>query len=280
MWKTAISALAVVAISACGGGGGSGSTPTTPSPSLATLSITPATDLIKIKGTETFTATGSFSDGTSRAVEATWGSDNTAVATVSGGRVTGVAPGQATIFADYQGQRATRLLRVVPDYHGRWSGDHRQTACVEEGDWKGVCKEFFPADSLYALTLAVTQTRDTVSSTVDFGDGVMGPVQGSIRMSGHLVLEGTFTVTSEGVPLEVTMSRWETLTTDNERMSGSLAATFRASGLQGSIRLECELRIVAKTSATPLLAGGSGGDSALRQHLSAALRAVRARNGR
>ena len=130
---------------ACGGkGGGSPTAPSAPTPTITGLSITPATDLIKIKASESFTATATFSDGSSRPVPATWGTDTPGVATIdSSGRATGVASGQATIFADYPGaQRATRLLRVVPDYHGRWRGDWSVTACAEEGDWRGVCREF------------------------------------------------------------------------------------------------------------------------------------------
>lgn len=275
MWKAVMSVLAMIALSACGGGGGG--TPTTPSSALASLSLVPATDLIKIKGTETFTANGSFSDGTTRSVEATWGSDNTAVATVSAGRATGVAAGQATIFADYQGQRATRLLRVVPDYHGRWSGDHRQTGCADEGDWKGACADF-PNGDLYMLVLALTQTRDALTGTADFGEPG-GAVRGSIRMSGHLGLEGSQVITDEGLTLELTLANWETLTTDNERMTGRFGLIFRATGLTGSLRLDCELRIMSKTSATPLVGADRQGDNALRQHLLAALRAARARKG-
>src|SRR5262245_11193238 len=83
-----------------------------PSPTPTGLSIATATDVMKIKGTETVTASGTYSDGSTRPVQATWGTDNAAVATMdSSGRAGGVASGQATIFAESQGLRATRLLR-------------------------------------------------------------------------------------------------------------------------------------------------------------------------
>jgi hypothetical protein len=244
---------------ACGGkGGGSPTAPSAPTPTITGLSITPATDLIKIKASESFTATATFSDGSSRPVQATWGTDTPGVATIdSSGRATGVASGQATIFADYPGaQRATRLLRVVPDYHGRWRGDWSVTACAEEGDWRGVCQEF-TIGSLWLLNLTVTQTRDTVTGTTDFGEDLPGPVTGTIRMSGHLEVSATYTVTFEGIPVEITVSNWETITTDNERMTGRLRMGMRATGVQGSFRTDGELRIVTKTSATPLITAPS-----------------------
>lgn len=244
---------------ACGGGGGSPTAPPS-TPTLTGLSITPATDLVRIKANETFAANATFSDGSSRTVQSTWGSDAPGVATIeSGGRVTGVASGQATIFADYQGQHATRLLRVLPDYQGRWQGDWSMSGCGDEGDWRGACGEL-ALGSLWAIALEATQNRDAVNGTVDFGDNQPGQVAGTIRMSGHLVLSGTYTIVQDGLPFEFAVSDWETLTTDNDRMTGRFRLTMRVAGLQGSLRLDGELRVVAKTSAMSLV--GARGDAA------------------
>jgi hypothetical protein len=222
--------------------------PIRPSPPLTGLSITPDTNLIKIKGTETFSVTGTYSDGSTQSVNATWGSDNGAVATMdSSGRAGGVTSGQATIFADAQGQRATRLLRVVPDYHGRWQGDWTAAGCSDDGDWRGACAEF-PSGSLWALWLDFTQTRDTISGRTDFGDGLAVAVAGTIMMNGPVVLNGTSSIVIEGLPMEATVSDWETITTDNERMTGRFRFTIRAAGVQGSLGLQGEARIVTKTS--------------------------------
>jgi hypothetical protein len=256
--KTRIAAIvfALAAAVGCGEDGGPGA----PSPTPTGLSITPETPLIKIKGTETFSATGTFSDGSKRSVQATWGTDNAAVATIdSSGRASGVSSGQATIFADAQGQRATRLLRVLPDYHGRWQGDWMTTACGDDGDWRGACAEF-PPGSLFGLLLALTQTGDTVSGTADFGDDSPGAVSGTIRMDGPLALGGTQTVVIEGIPVELVISDWETVTTDNERMTGRFRVTFRVAGLTGSIGIDGEVRIVAKTS-TSMASAAAGGRS-------------------
>ena len=60
----------------------------------------------------------------------------------------------------------------------------------------------------------------------------------------------------------------ETITTDNQRMTGRFTMTFRAAGIQGSVRFSGELRVVGKTAATPLTA--TGGELRLRRTLAAA----------
>jgi Big-like domain-containing protein len=262
--------LAIAALSACGGGGGGGGTPSGPS-SFTSLSLTPATDLIRIRGSETFTATGASSDGSSRTVEGTWGSDAPGVATVSAGRVTGVTSGQATIFADYQGLRATRLLRVLPDYHGRWTGDHTLTGCAADGIWMGFCDDI-EFGQVSILGMALTQNRDALTGPVDYDD-VSIPTQGSIQMSGHLVLQGSRTEVVDGIPVDFSLSNWETVTSDNERMVGRLSLTVRITGFAGSLRFDSELRIMNKSSATPIVAATPRGGGGLRDRISAALRA-------
>jgi hypothetical protein len=258
-----------------------GKNPTAPSPSPAqptptALAISPSTDLLTIKAVETFSASATYSDGTSRTVQAAWTSDNTAVATVdaSAGRATGVGPGEATVAAAYQGMEVTRLLRVVPDYDGKWSGSHAVTSCTDDGAWAQVdaCKEFL-ASSPFRFALALSQTRDTVTGTVDFGSP--GSVEGTVRMSGHLTLSGTFTETVEDMTLETTVSDWETLTLDNERMSGRFTVRFRMLGVDGSVRFKNELQTVAKMSMTPLTRPGEGGG--VRRSLSAVVQRLRRR---
>lgn len=172
---------ALAAAVGCGNDSPGGPSPQPPPPPIS-IAITPATDLLKIKGTETFSVTGTYSNGSTRAEQPTWGTDNAGIATIdASGRASGIASGQASIFADAQGQRATRVLRVVPDYHGRWRGDWIATGCSDEGDWRGACVDF-PSGSLFGLSLDLTQTRDAISGTSDFGDDLPGAVSGTIRM--------------------------------------------------------------------------------------------------
>jgi hypothetical protein len=115
-------------VTSCGGGEGGPATPT--APTVTGLAIAPATDLLKINQSETFTATATMSNGSTVAVTAAWRSDNPAVATVdANGRVTGIASGETAISAESNGVRAPpRTMRVLPDYQGRWGGDWRTRA--------------------------------------------------------------------------------------------------------------------------------------------------------
>jgi hypothetical protein len=225
---------------------------------LASISITPATDLIKLKATETYTITALFSDGSSQVVTGSWSSDTPSIAAVEApGRIAGAGAGQATITVEYQGLRATRTVRVVPDYHGRWEGDWSVSACSGSGDLQEIC-EVYPPDELFGLTLVANQTRDTITGTIDFGDDLPGPVTGTIAMDGQLSVGGTYTITVEDITLELTVSNWDTVTTDNQRMTGSMRVTGRAMGVQGSFTVDGNLRIVTKTSSQPSRAAPYG----------------------
>lgn len=95
----------------------------------ATLTITPATlqsiaidplaVTVPLGDVQVFTATGTFSDGTSTPVSATWTSSNTAIATVIAGPATSttattVATGVTTITATVGDQQANAQLTVGP----------------------------------------------------------------------------------------------------------------------------------------------------------------------
>jgi hypothetical protein len=236
------------------------------------LAITSTTDLLKIAQSETFTLTATMSDGGTRPVTGTWRSESSAVANVdTNGRVTGVGSGETAISAEANGARATpRTIRVLPDYQGRWSGDWRLAGCTPDGDWarSDICREL-PVDTLLPFGLTLTQNRDTAAGTVTLDD-VAGPVQGSIRLPGQLGVGGMFAITDQGITIDATVTDWETTTIDNQRMTGRFALVFRAAGLQGSVRFDGELRIVAKSVATTLVAGGR--QRQLRQALAAATR--------
>jgi hypothetical protein len=242
----------ILLMAAAGCGGGDSPAPT-PTPLPTGITITASTDLMKLRGTEPLGLSATFDNGTTSTVQGTWSSDNSAVASVDGsGRVTGASSGEATIAATYQTFRATHRLRVVPDFHGRWSGDHRLTGCTADGDFQrgNFCGEFTIGD-LFLLNMALTQNRDAVTGTSDFGDPPSA-VQGSIRTSGHLALAGTFTVAIEpGVVVEATLVDWEATSTDNERMTGRFSLVLRVAQLQGSARLDNDRGTVRKVTPTP-----------------------------
>ncbi|KLU61844.1 bacterial Ig-like domain (group 2) [Peptococcaceae bacterium CEB3] len=83
-------------------------------PTLESLSVSPDTATIDVGGTQAFTATAHYSDGSTSDVHssATWTSSDTGVATISGATATGVTAGSSTITATYDGTSGTAALTV------------------------------------------------------------------------------------------------------------------------------------------------------------------------
>ena len=103
-WRSRISItltlLASLLFAGCGGGGG-GSTPA-PVATLQSIALTPASLTVPAALVRQFTATGTYSDGSSKDItaSATWTSGTTSVATVTtGGLVTSLAAGSSVITA-------------------------------------------------------------------------------------------------------------------------------------------------------------------------------------
>ncbi len=91
-------------------------TDTTPPLVLASLAVQGATS-IRVGDSAPWQAVASYSNGTQDIVtaQATWSSNTPSTASVNaGGIVSGVAPGQTTIQATFQGKQATGVVTIVP----------------------------------------------------------------------------------------------------------------------------------------------------------------------
>lgn len=84
-------------------------------PVLTGLSASPSTQSVPKGASVSFTATGTYSDGSTQDLTATasWSSSNPAVAKASAGSVRGVSPGTATITAASGGLTATGSVTVT-----------------------------------------------------------------------------------------------------------------------------------------------------------------------
>src|SRR5207237_1344949 len=106
----------LILLMGCGGGGNSGSSnPPSPAATLTSLQVTPASQSLAPGAGQQFTATGHYSDGTSKDItsSAQWSSSDSNVASVSGtGMATAVAFGVVTVTAQSGSLQATATVNV------------------------------------------------------------------------------------------------------------------------------------------------------------------------
>jgi len=83
-------------------------------PGIVALTMTPAGGTLDVGATQSVTVTARFADGSTQDVtaQASYSSTSTGVATVSGGTVSGVAAGTATILATYNGLSTSGVWTV------------------------------------------------------------------------------------------------------------------------------------------------------------------------
>ncbi|MGD0169371.1 MAG: DUF3443 family protein [Smithella sp.] len=155
----------VISYSGCGGGGG-GST-STPTVTLASIAVTPANPGILSGAVATiqFTATGTYSDITTKnlTTSVTWSSSNTAVATISNtsgsnGLATLLAAGQTTITASSGSITGSTLLTVQTN-----NNDNRLTVTVNGGS---LCTNSYPNKPCVSVTIC-TPGSNTDCQTID-----------------------------------------------------------------------------------------------------------------
>lgn len=110
--------LAWAALALCGCGGGNGGKVPPAAPTLSSIAVTPAAPSVTtLTSTQQFTATGSYSDGSTRNLTSTvtWVSSAAGVATIdSAGLATATGGGSATITAASGGVSGSTTFSVNP----------------------------------------------------------------------------------------------------------------------------------------------------------------------
>jgi hypothetical protein len=120
MFKSFIMILglaATMALYGCGGGGGGGGTSNT-LVQLLTISVTPTDSSVVIGGTKQFTATGIYTDNSTKDLTSsvTWSSSSTSIATIgTDGKAIAVNVGQTTITATLAGGTTGSTKFIVTD---------------------------------------------------------------------------------------------------------------------------------------------------------------------
>jgi hypothetical protein len=191
--RHSIALAAVVTLTACGSS-------TAPSPTPTGISIISPQGAVPdgvlfLGHFYLFTMKAVISDGSTLTTGGTWGSDAPSVATL--GAVPGmfhiVGIGEATIFVDFQGQRATRRIRTNVRYQGRLLSQFQVTGCVQTGDWARLdaCGKETPSGTLLIFEATFTQAEETVTAIMDLGDLPAPPVTAILSRSGELRLQSS-----------------------------------------------------------------------------------------
>ena len=237
--------LPMTTLAACGDDSGS---PAAPSSTTSAVSITVASPL---RMGQTTQATGSEtrSNGQTQPVTTGWQSDAPGVASVTtGGLVTGVANGRATIYVVASGRQGQQVVRVVPDYQGRWIGGLRITSCAEAG----VFAEFdfcddFPVGQVTGHSLDLSQAGEQLTATASYGPELtFAPASASIREDGSAAFSTSTSITDSGVTLTLAPS----FAINSPRVSeltGTVSDVWRFPNVPGEGRLTFEITRTTRT---------------------------------
>jgi hypothetical protein len=161
----------------------SGSAPlTVGAPQLKSISVSPQNEGLTAGVSQQFTATGTYSDGSSGAVPgANWMTDDATVATVSvTGLVTTLKEGSVTVIASAGGARGTATLIVGPSLQSL-SFSANRTLSVGATHPKGVVVADFDGDGKPDIAVSLFDTNSIAvflnQDTGTFGTPIMTAVQ-------------------------------------------------------------------------------------------------------
>lgn len=247
MTRSAMGIAVALGVAVAGCGGNTGANPSGPTQTtVQSVTVSSLSDLLFLGVTETFTATATTSSGGSQPVTSGWGTDAPTVASVESGtgRVTGVGSGMVTVFVDYQGRRGTKLIRVLPNYQGVWSGSYFVTACSQTGQMASVgnpCGSTFAVNRVLPFSFTMTQTRDAVTAQIALGT-IAGSGSGPVQTDGQLFLVGTVSTGSLSFD-----TQWSMASTQPGRITGTGNFIERSTGLTGEARIAVNIRDLNRT---------------------------------
>jgi len=208
---------------------------TVAAPSLVSISVTPTSASILAGGTQQFTATGHYSDGSAQNIttSATWSSSNTTVATVSNsagtqGLATGIGSGTATISALSGGVTGMAALTVTGTPNV-WAQDPSPLGPPVR------CFVTAPSGDILACVPGVgvfVSTNGGTSWTQRAGNGLKDVEVDALLFAGSTLLAGThdgvYSSTDEG-------ATWAKSSTGLPTIYGSTVTVFRLASFGATI---------------------------------------------
>lgn len=261
----------VVSFLAAACGSDSPSTPAPPPATTQSITVT-GPDRVFIGGSETYTATATMSDGTTRAVTSGWASDApSVVAADPTGRATGVGAGMATVYVIHDGRQGQKVVRGLPNFQGVWSGSYAVRSCTQSGQMAllNACGDTFMVNRVLPTNLNLTQDGDRVQGRFFLGS-LGGDTSGSVETAGRLQLTGA--IQDSGLTIETV---WSVESVSPGRMTGGLSLLMRGAGLTGDIRISADIRDLNRT--TGFAPADSGVVGPAPHDLPSALRALTVR---
>lgn len=246
--KRLLVALPLALAGACGD---DSSSPTVPSSTTTGVTVTVSSP-VRMGQTAQATGTEMLSGGQTRPITSGWLSDAPAVATVTNaGLVAGVANGRATIYVVASGRQGQQVVRVVPDYHGRWSGGLRVTSCTESGIFAELdfCDDN-PVGETYSYSLNLTQTGEQMTAVVDYGAPFVFPsISAPIREDGTSAFTPSLSVSEQGITL-ILDAAFTINSTRVGELTGTVNEVWRLPNLPGEARLAQTIVGTSRTAAS------------------------------
>jgi len=143
---------------------------------------------------------------------------------------------------------AVATSAAAPNYTGIFEGTFTISDCGHTGEW-APCSESTYAPGV-RMAMKLTQSGTSVSGVLVIGS-VVRSVTGSVRNDGHLVLNGSTTVSSGGLPITFTIVGWDTELGGID-MFGSWKERITSSKVTGFIQWVSTIERVAKAETVDL----------------------------
>jgi len=265
--------LVLVAVLVTLAAGCSDKNPGGPSPSagqIVTALVIGGADAVLTGLSASYTATASFSDGTTRSVTPTWVSSDPRVGTVdSTGRLDGRTHGPTNLSATYLGRDASKTVHVVNNYGGTWAGRYVIRACTDTGDLTdhdgGWCATGpGRVGTVAGIALTLVQSGNTLSEITGTFGYFCGTITGVVSADGRLSLAGTVSMPNENFRAcesligTLRLGPWDTTLDGTGGMTGGWSQdetyfSFR----KGTAHTENELIAMTRTSTSGMPASAS-----------------------
>ena len=143
-------------------------------------------------------------------------------------------------------RRDEAIRSVVPDYQGEWEGTLRVTSCTQTGVFVDIafCGEVGAVNSIEGFDLSVTQTGETLSVMLYFGDDSR-TVGTSVAPDGSAAFTGNFTFSEDGVTVTAD-SAWRLNSTRVGALAGTVNDVFRVTGFAGEGRVAYDIQTASR----------------------------------